>query len=137
MSVCGYSAEVEMRLPEGARSWLVPMIRNGLYSYESKALDGGDGGYRGVAVLRDGSILGGGSFFYFIGTYSCSGGRWKGEATQREHTPAPHTFATAGWNVSAGFSGTYTDEGAEFDATALVGKRSLRYHAVMRLLKAD
>lgn len=73
------------------------MIRNGLYSYESKALDGGDGGYRGVMVLRDGSILGGGSFFYFIGTYSCSGGRWKGEATQQEHTSAPHTFATAGW----------------------------------------
>jgi hypothetical protein len=75
-------------------------------------------------VLRDGSILGGGSFFYFIGTYSCSGGRWKGEATQQEHTPAPHTFATAGRNVSAGFTGTYTDDGAEFEATALVGKRS-------------
>ena len=113
------------------------MIRNGLYSYESKALDGGDGGYRGVAVLRDGSILGGGSFFYFSGTYSCSGGKWKGEATQQEHTSAPHTFATAGWNVSAGFSGTYTHEGAEFDATVLVGKRSLRYRADMRLLVAD
>jgi len=114
------------------------MIRNGLYLYESKALDGGDGGYRGVVVLRDGSILGGGSFFYFTGTYSCSGGRWKGEATQQEHTPAPHTlFATAGWNVSAGFTGTYTDEGAEFEATVLVGKRSLRYRATMRLLKAD
>jgi hypothetical protein len=112
------------------------MIRNGLYLYESKALDGGDGGYRGVVVLRDGSILGGGSFFYFIGTYSCSGGKWKGEATQQEHTPAPHTFATAGWNVSAGFTGTYTDEDAEFEATALVGKRSLRYHASLRLLKA-
>jgi hypothetical protein len=88
-------------------------------------------------VLRDGSILGGGSFFYFTGTYSCSGGRWKGEATQQEHSPAPHTFATAGRNGSAGFTGTYTHEGAEFDATALVGKRSLRYHANMRLLAAD
>jgi hypothetical protein len=103
------------------------VIRNGLYSYESKVLDGGDGGYRGVAVLRDGSILGGGSFFYFIGTTVVP---TKGEAPQQEHTPAPNTFATAGWNVSAGFSGTYTDKGAEFDATALVGKRSLRYHAV-------
>src|SRR5271169_3652220 len=113
------------------------MIRNGLYLLEVEALDRGVGGYRGVVVLRGSSILGGGSFFYFIGTYSCSGGRWKGEATQQEHTPAPHTFATAGWNVSAGFTGTYTDEGAEFDATALVGKRSLRYHAIMRPLKAD
>jgi len=39
------------------------MARNGLYLYESKALDGGDGGCRGVAVLRDGSILGGSAFF--------------------------------------------------------------------------
>ena len=110
------------------------MITNGLYVYESEALDQGDGGYGGVVVLRDGSILGGSSFFYFVGTYSCSGGKWKGELTQREHTPAPLSFATAGKNVTAGFTGTYTDEVAEFEATALVGKRSLRFHANMRLL---
>jgi hypothetical protein len=40
----------------------------------------------------------------------------------------------AGRIVTAGFAGTYTDEGAEFEATALVGKRSLRYHAGLRLL---
>jgi len=53
------------------------MFRDGLYLHESKALDGGDGGYRGVAVLRDGSILGGSAFFYFFGSYSSSpeGGR--------------------------------------------------------------
>ena len=113
------------------------MIRNGLYLIELKALDGVDGGYRGVVVLRDGSILGGSSFFYFNGTYSCSGGRWKGEMTHQEHTPAPYTFPAARRIVSAGFTGTYTDEGAEFEATALVGKRSLRYHATMRLLVAD
>jgi hypothetical protein len=39
--------------------------------------------------------------------------------------------------VSAGSTGTYTDEGAEFEATALVGKRSLRYHATMRPMVAD
>jgi hypothetical protein len=110
------------------------MIRNGLYSYQSKALDGVDGGDKGVMVLRNGSILGGTSFFYFTGTYNCSSGRWKGEIDQQEHTPAPHTFPTAGRIVSAGFTGTYTDESAEFEATALVGKRSLRYHAIMRLL---
>jgi hypothetical protein len=110
------------------------MIRNGLYLYESNALDGLEGGYRGVVVLRQGNILGGSSFFYLVGSYSCSGGRWKGELTQQAHTPAPATFATARWIVTAGFTGTYTDEGAEFEATALVGKRSLRYHAIMRLL---
>jgi hypothetical protein len=77
---------------------------------------------------------GGSSFFYFVGTYRCSGGKWKGELTQGEHTPAPYSFATAGKIVTAGFTGTYTDEVAEFEATALVGKRSLRYHANMRLL---
>ena len=41
---------------------------------EVEALDRGVGGFRGVVVLRDGSMLGGGSFFYFVGTYSCSGG---------------------------------------------------------------
>jgi hypothetical protein len=113
------------------------MIRNALYRYESEALDCGDGGYIGVVVVRDGSILGGSSFFYFNGTYSSSGERWNGEITQQEHTQAPLTFATARRIVTAGFTGTYTDEGAEFEATALVGKRSLRYHAVMRLLIAD
>ena len=112
------------------------MIRNGLYLYESKALDGLEGGYRGVVVLRDGRFLGGNSFFYLVGSYSCSGGRWKGELTQEAHTSAPLTFATARLVVPAGFTGTYTDEGAEFEATALVGKRSLRYHAIMRLLTA-
>jgi len=36
-----------------------------------------------------------------------------------------------------GFAGTYTDESAEFEATALVGKRSLRLQTVFRLLMAD
>jgi hypothetical protein len=57
------------------------MIRNGLYSFETKALDGVVGGDSGVMVLRDGTIRGGTSFFYSIGTYSCSDGRWKGEMT--------------------------------------------------------
>jgi hypothetical protein len=35
------------------------MIRNGLYFYSSKALDGVVGGADGVMVLRDGKMLGG------------------------------------------------------------------------------
>lgn len=65
------------------------MIRNGLYSICTESLDGVDGGDNGVMVLRDGGILGGTSFFYLIGTYSCSGGRWKGEITHQEHNLAP------------------------------------------------
>src|SRR5271165_2926560 len=94
-------------------------------------------GYRGVVVLRDGSMLGGGSFFYFVGTYSCSGGIWKGELTRQEHTSVPFAVPivpTAGRIVTAGFTRTNSHEGAGYEATALVGKRSLRYHANMRLL---
>jgi len=44
-------------------------IKNGFYSYGSKALDGVDGGDSGVTVLRNGGIRGDTSFFYFVGTY--------------------------------------------------------------------
>ena len=114
------------------------MIRNGLYFYSSKARDGVDGGTDGVMVLRDGRLLGGTEFFYFVGTYSCASGKWKGEFTNEEHTPAPITrpMARKG-TVYIGFSGTYSEDGAELHATALVGKRSLQYHASLRLLVAD
>ena len=112
------------------------MIRNGLYSLNSNALDGVDGGTSAVLVLRDGVIYGGDSFFYYIGTYSSSNGRWKGEMTSQEHTKAPTTRPMAGRVVNVGFSGTYTDKGAEAGATALIGKRSVRYDAILRLLVA-
>jgi len=113
------------------------MITNGLYFYSSKARDGVVGGTDGVMVLRDGKLLGGTEFFYFVGTYSSSGGKWKGEFTNEEHTPAPIARPMARKVVSVGFSGTYTDKDAQFDATALIGKRSLQYHASLRLLVPD
>jgi hypothetical protein len=114
------------------------MITNGLYFRSSKARDGVDGGTNGVVVLRDGKMLGGTEFFYIVGTYSSSGGKWKGEYTIEEHTPAPIMRPMARKGViSVGFSGTYTDKDAEFEATALVGKRSLLYHVSLRLLVPD
>lgn len=113
------------------------MIRNGLYSMEVKALDGVEGGDSGTLVLRDGTIRGGTSFFYLIGTYSCSDGRWKGEMTSKEHTQALGTRPMARRVVSIGFSGAYTDIGAEATGTALIGKQSVRYDANFRLLLAD
>jgi hypothetical protein len=39
--------------------------------------------------------------------------------------------------VNIGFGGTYTDIGAEASGTALIGKRSVRYETIFRLLVAD
>ena len=41
-----------------------------------------------------------------------------------------------GRGVGIGFSGTYDGEGAECEATALAGKRSIRFRAVLRKLVA-
>ena len=67
----------------------------------------------------------------------CSDGKWKGEVTSQEHTPSIDVRPFAGHIASMGFAGTYTDDGAEFEATALVGKRSIRLKTVFRLLIAD
>jgi hypothetical protein len=39
--------------------------------------------------------------------------------------------------VSIGFSGTYSDDGAELEAIALAGKQSFRFKSIYRLLFAD
>ena len=41
-----------------------------------------------------------------------------------------------GRGVGIGFAGTYDGEGAECEATALAGKRSIRFRAVLRKLVA-
>jgi T3SS negative regulator,GrlR len=110
-------------------------IRNGLYSIHIKMLDGIDGGNTGVMVLHDGQIHGGDAFFNYIGRYSCANGRWKGEIVNHEHTPSQGERPVfGGYEVGIGFSGSYTDDGANAEATALVGKRSIRFSAVLKRL---
>jgi hypothetical protein len=113
------------------------MIKNRLYAVHVEMQDGVEGGDNGVVVLRDGAIRGGDSFFYFFGTYTCSGQKWKGEITSQEHTPALATRPFARKTATIGFSGTYTDDGAENDNTALLGKQSVQFKTHMRLLVAD
>ena len=113
------------------------MIRNGLYLAETRFLDGVDAYNRHVMVLRDGTMRGGGGYYYTIGSYTCSGGKWKGEMTSREHSPISGTYPWARKDLSIGFTGTYCDDSAEFEATALAGKRSYRFKSVYRLLFAD
>lgn len=87
---------------------------------------------------RDGTLRGGDSFSSAYGTYTCANGKWKGEVTNREHTP---TFgALPVWErkvVTIGSAGTYTDETAESDGIALAGKQSIRFKSKLRLLIPD
>lgn len=110
-------------------------IVNGLYSIHIRMLDGVDGGLTGVMLLHDGRILGGDAFFYYLGSYTSANGRWKGQMLNQEHTPAKgENPIFGGHEVGIGFSGTCDADGAELEATALAGKRSLRLKAVLKLL---
>jgi hypothetical protein len=110
-------------------------IRNGLYSIHIRMLDGIDGGNTGVMMLNEGRIRGGDAYFDYIGAYSAADGRWKGEIINREHTPSKGERPLfGGHEVGIGFSGTYDEAGAEAEATALAGKRSIRFRAVLRKL---
>jgi hypothetical protein len=98
-------------------------------------LDGIDGGNTGVMVMHDGLIRGGDAFFGYIGSYTSANGRWKGEVVNHQHTPSQGERPVfGGYEVGIGFSGTYTDENAEAEATALAGKRSIRFSAVLKRL---
>jgi hypothetical protein len=111
-------------------------IVNGLYSIHIRTLDGIDGGLSGVMLLIDGRILGGDAFFYYLGSYSSADGRWKGEIVNQEHTPAKgENPVFGGYEVGIGFSGTCNEQGADLEAIALAGKRSLRLTATLRLMR--
>jgi hypothetical protein len=111
-------------------------IRNGLYSLNIRMLDGIDSSNTGIMVLHDGAIRGGDAFFDYVGSYSSANGRWKGELINHEHTPTRGDRPLLGGRaeVGIGFSGTYTEDGAEGEATALAGKRSIRFRTVLRRL---
>jgi hypothetical protein len=110
-------------------------IRNGLYSIHIRMLDGIDGGNTGVMVLHNGKIRGGDGFFDYVGCYTSANGKWKGELVNHEHTPSQGERPVfGGYEVGIGFSGTYTDDGAVGEATALAGKRSIRFSAVLKWL---
>lgn len=111
-------------------------IVNGLYSIHIRMLDGVEGGLTGVMLLHDGRILGGDASFYYLGTYTSAQGRWKGQILNQEHTPAlGENPIFGGHEVGIGFSGVCTPEGAELEAIALVGKRSVRLTAALKLMR--
>ncbi len=115
-------------------------MRNGLYSIHMHMLDGVKGRDSGVMVLRDGKLLGGGPYFWSVGSYTARDGTWKGELTTNQHTPLADPFLrplAGGQEVTSGFSGTFTDDEAEVFGTTLVGAKSLSFHATLKRLTDD
>jgi hypothetical protein len=79
------------------------MIRNGLYLAETRFLDGVEAYNRHVMVLRDGTMRGGGGYYYTVGSNTCSDSKWKGEVTSRDHSHISGTYPwarkTISWNL--------------------------------------
>jgi hypothetical protein len=112
-------------------------MQNGLYSIHIQMLDGVQGRDSGILILRDGVLIGGGPYFWSVGSYSVGDGTWKGQFSTNQHTPFADPFVRplfAGQEVSSGFSGTFADDRAEVFGTTLVGNRSLTFRATLKKL---
>jgi hypothetical protein len=108
-------------------------VKNGLYSIRIEMQDGKRGHATGVIILFDGRILGGDSYFYYTGSYSFRNGKWRGELVTQQHTETVGVnMAFGGREVACGFTGTYSDGEAEVGGTALVGKTSVSFVAVLQ-----
>lgn len=110
-------------------------VADGLYTIGVEMRDGKRGFATGVLVLCDGRIMGGDSYFYYTGTYTCQAGKWRGELITRQHSEAVgRNFAFGGGHeVACGFTGVYFKDGAEVEGTALVGKTSVGFRAKLVL----
>jgi len=118
--------------PSGAE--LETRVANGLYTLGIDMSGAKSGHATGVAVLHDGRILGGDSFFYYTGSYSFGRGKWRGEMIVHQHTDAPGlNLVFGGREVTCGFTGTYADGFADIDGTALVGRYSIPFRARLTL----
>jgi hypothetical protein len=112
-------------------------MKNGLFSIHIHMLDGVRGRDSGVTILRDGQLISGGSHFWSLGTYTAKDGTWKGQFSTSQHTEFPDPTMQPVFRdsvVNSGFSGTYTDDGAEVFGTTLAGSRSLSFHATLKRL---
>src|ERR1700755_799797 len=98
-------------------------MKNGLYSLHVTLQDGRSGKGSGVVMFRDGKILGGDAYLFYIGIYTVRPGTtFKGEVLLQRHTSSPVANPLFGGPspVGVGVSGTYTDNSAVMDGTALV-----------------
>ena len=112
-------------------------MKNGLYSIHVDLLDGRSGKGSGVVVFRDGKMLGGDAYLYYVGSYVTNGNTFKGEVLLNQHTPSPDANPLFGGQknpVGIGISGSSGDHEAVMSGTALVGKASLIFKATLRKL---
>lgn len=112
-------------------------MHNGLYSIHVDLLDGRFGKGSGVVVFRNGRMLGGDAFLFYVGSYTVSGDTFKGEVTVTQHTPSPDANPLFGGQknpVGIGVTGSFTDREAVMNGIALVGKASQIFRATLRKL---
>jgi hypothetical protein len=113
---------------------LEAQVRDGLYTLGIEMTGMKRGHATGVVVLQDGRIMGGDSFFYYMGSYSFSRGKWRGEMIVHQHTEAPGlNLVFGGREVTCGFTGTFSQDSADIDGTALVGSYSIPFRARLTL----
>jgi hypothetical protein len=111
-------------------------MKNGLYSIHVTLQDGRSGKGSGVVMFQDGKILGGDAYLFYTGSYLVRGDTFKGEVLIQRHTPSPDINPLFGGPepVGVGVSGTFTENSAVMNGTALVGKASQIFHATLRFL---
>jgi len=112
-------------------------MKNGLYSIHVTLQDGRSGKGSGVVMFQDGKILGGDAYLYYVGSYIAKADNtFKGEVLVQRHTRSPDASPLFGGPspVGVGVSGTYTENSAVMDGTALVGKASQIFRATLRFL---
>jgi hypothetical protein len=111
----------------GHAQWGADNAANGLYAVQITRLDGVNSPGSGVAVFRDGILLGGDPFFFYTGSYSCNNRRIEGELVNNRHTPysgyAP--VFHQGHKTSLRFSGMYGGDGAKLSGVANVGRKTV------------
>jgi hypothetical protein len=103
---------------------------NGLYFLRVEPATGGRAENGGVLVLRNGRILGGDAFFYYVGSYSAADGSWNGEFAIKQHTRSDLAKPVFGGNdVTLTFSGSYNDANADVQVMSSAGSG---YRVTMR-----
>lgn len=92
---------------------------NGLYFIRVEPAGGGRAENGGILVLRNGRILGGDAFFYYVGSYSGTDGSWAGEFSTKQHTRSEIARPIfGGHEVTVAFAGTCGEGTGEVEATS-------------------